>query len=252
MTIGIMAALHDEIAGLIALIAGQPGSSVERVANRDFHIGQIDGTPCVVVLAGVGKVAASCTATLLIQKFKVTEIIFSGLAGGLATHVKVGDIVIADQLMQHDMDARPLFPRFEIPLTGITHFETPKPHRKRVFESASAFLNGGFQTAIPVAIAEQYALHQPRIHTGLIISGDQFVGSVEASDQLRQIAPSALAVEMEGAAVAQVCHDFKLPYVIIRTVSDRADATAHIDFSQFLTDVASKYSAAILLDYVRH
>lgn len=251
MTIGIMAALHDEIAGLLAMIAGQTGTSVETIGKREFYSGVVEGRPCVLVLSGIGKVAAASTATLLIHRFNVSEIVFSGLAGGLAPHVNVGDIVVADRLMQHDMDARPLFPRFEIPLTGIIEFAAPVDQRERLHQMASDFLRNELQQTIAPAMIDAFQLHQPTVHVGTIASGDQFIGSIHASDQLRSLLPGVVAVEMEGAAVAQVCHDNNLPYGIIRTISDRADASAPVNFTQFLSAVASKYSAAILYNYVR-
>ena len=252
MTIGIMAAMPDEIAGLISLIATQNQSQIHHIGNRDFHDGVINGQRCVVVLSGIGKVAAASTATTLIQHFGVDEIVFTGLAGGLAAQARVGDVVIADRLVQHDMDARPLFPQFEIPLTGIAEFESTAAQRGLLERATRDFFANTFHTAVPPDVAHKFGLQTPAIHIGMIASGDQFIGSVNKSDHLRQILPAVVAVEMEGAAVAQVCSDYKLPYSIIRTISDRADATAHHDFGQFLVHVASKYSAAILLNYLRH
>ncbi|HNK53963.1 MAG TPA: 5'-methylthioadenosine/S-adenosylhomocysteine nucleosidase, partial [Ottowia sp.] len=95
------------------------------------------------------------------------------------------------------------------------------------------------------AVAE-FALHAPTLHAGLILSGDRFVATSAESAALRQALPEALAVEMEGAAVAQVCHDYGLPFAALRTVSDRADDSAHVDFMRFIDQVASRYSAAVL------
>jgi adenosylhomocysteine nucleosidase len=86
----------------------------------------------------------------------------------------------------------------------------------------------------------------PRIHRGLIASGDQFVNAAADCDTLRHHLPGVLAVEMEGAAVAQVCHDFGVPYVVLRTISDRADESAHIDFSQFVRAVACRYALTMI------
>lgn len=251
MTIGIMAAMPDEIAGLIKLISTQKQSLIHRFGSRDFHDGIIDGQRCVIVLSGIGKVAAASTATTLIQHFGVDEIVFTGLAGGIAPQARVGDVVIADRLVQHDMDARPLFPQFEIPLTGIAEFESSAAQRGLLESATREFFAAGFHTAIPPAVAQQFGLQTPVIHIGMIASGDQFIGAVNKSEHLRHILPAIVAVEMEGAAVAQICHDYKLPYSIIRTISDRADATAHHDFGQFLVHVASKYSSAILRNYIR-
>src|SRR5690606_9892027 len=111
--IGVMAALHDEIA---ALLESMEGVATHRIGMRDYHTGILYGRPCVVVLARIGKVAAAATTVTLIREFQVDRLLFSGLAGGVAPAVKVGDVVVASQLLQHDMDASPLFPRHEIPL----------------------------------------------------------------------------------------------------------------------------------------
>lgn len=250
MTIGIMAALHDEIAGLIKLISEHDASTVRRVGIRDFYVGQLDGQECVIVLAGVGKVAAASTAASLIQQFGVTEIVFSGLAGGLAEHVAVGDVVIADKLIQHDMDARPLFPRYEIPMTGMTEFAVSPALRTDLHQASRDFFDHDMQNRISGEVMTQFGLHTPQIHIGMIASGDQFIGSESAVRTLRTELPAACAVEMEGAAVAQICHEYDIPLAIIRTISDRADSAAHVDFLQFLSSVASHYSSGIIRNYI--
>jgi adenosylhomocysteine nucleosidase len=96
----------------------------------------------------------------------------------------------------------------------------------------------------------EFHLHAPRVHQGLIISGDRFVSTSAESQALRQALPEALAVEMEGAAVAQVCHDYGVPFAAVRTISDRADDAAHTDFQRFIREVASRYSLAILSQWL--
>jgi len=250
MTIGIMAAMHDEIAGLVRHISEQGDSTVRRVGTRDFYVGQLEGQACVIVLSGIGKVAAASTAVSLIHQFGVTEIVFSGLAGGLAKQVQVGDVVIADRLIQHDMDARPLFPRYEIPLSGITEFAVSPALRTALHKAATHFFENALPACVSAATMTQFGLHAPKIHIGMIASGDQFIGSEQQVLRLRAELPEALAVEMEGAAVAQICHEYAIPCTIIRTISDRADSSAHVDFLQFLSEVASKYSSGILRGYI--
>ena len=250
MTTGIMAAMHDEIAELIKLISEQDESTVCRVGTRDFYLGKLEGQPCVIVLAGIGKVAAACTAMTLIQRFCVSEIVFTGLAGGLADHIRVGDVVVADKLIQHDMDARPLFPRYEIPLTGIAEFTVSEPLRKRMQDAARHFFEHDIQNHIDDAAMTQFGLSAPEVHIGMIASGDQFIGAVQTVARLREELPAACAVEMEGAAVAQVCHEYGVPCTVIRTISDRANDVAHIDFLPFLKQIASKYSSAIVRNYL--
>ena len=96
-----------------------------------------------------------------------------------------------------------------------------------------------------------FAIAAPRVHCGLVVSGDRFVATAAENARLRAEHPEALAVEMEGAAMAQVCHDFGVPFAVVRTVSDRADATAHVDFMRFVGEIASRYTLAIVQGWLR-
>lgn len=246
MTIGIMAALKEEVLELIKVITQQNEGEIHRIGMRDFYVGKLEGQRCVVVLARVGKVAASATAVTLIREFGVNEIVFAGVAGGLAQQVKVGDVVIADRLVQHDMDGRPIFPRYEIPLLGLTEFETAQTLREELHSAARHFLRHELKQRVPAEVMMEFGLTEPQLHTGMIISGDQFIGLHQDATRLKQEWQQACAAEMEGAAVAQICHEFGIPCAILRTISDRADANAHIEFSQFLVKVASHYSSGIM------
>ena len=236
---GIVAAMHPELA---AVLAAMPDERRQPVATRDFWCGHWAAHEVVAVLSRVGKVAAATTATLLIERFKVDRIVFTGTAGG------VGDVVVAGSFMQHDMDASPLFPRFEVPLTGVARFDTDAALSASLARAAQAVLARAADTLGADAVAE-FDLQAPRVHRGLIASGDRFVATSAESAALRAALPEALAVEMEGAAVAQVCRDFNVPFAALRTISDRADDAAHVDFMRFVDQVASRYSAAILEAY---
>ena len=242
---GIVAAMHPELA---AVLAAMPDERRQRVATRDFWCGHWAGHEVVAVLSRVGKVAAATTATLLIERFKVDRIVFTGTAGGVGDGVRVGDVVVAGSFMQHDMDASPLVPRFEVPLTGVARFDTDADLSASLARAAQAVLARAADTLGADAVAE-FDLQAPRVHRGLIASGDRFVATSAASAALRAALPEALAVEMEGAAVAQVCRDFNVPFAALRTISDRADDAAHVDFMRFIDQVASRYSAAILEAY---
>jgi adenosylhomocysteine nucleosidase len=245
--VAIVSAMHDELSALLPVLCN-PRSV--RLAGREFAHGEIHGHPVVLVLSGIGKVAATATAVLLLHEFNARQLVFTGVAGGLRHDVKVGDVVVARQLLQHDMDASPLFPRFEVPLTGRSHFDADagladalaaaaRRCLDRVDASTRSALNGlGLGTA--------------SLHQGLIVSGDSFVSSKAQSDALRALLPEALAVEMEGAAVAQACADFDRPFAVLRTVSDRADDNAHVDFTRFIADVAGAYTHAIVEDWLLH
>ena len=242
---GIVAAMHPELA---AVLAAMPDERRQRVATRDFWCGHWAAHEVVAVLSRVGKVAAATTATLLIERFKVDRIVFTGTAGGVGEGVRVGDVVVAGSFMQHDMDASPLFPRFEVPLTGVARFDTDADLSASLARAAQTVLARAADTLGADAVAE-FDLQAPRVHRGLIASGDRFVATSAESAALRAALPEALAVEMEGAAVAQVCRDFNVPFAALRTISDRADDAAHVDFMRFVDQVASRYSAAILEAY---
>ncbi len=227
MHVGLMAALEQELAPVLHEMR-QIGQ-ITTLARRAFHHGALHGCTLTAVLSGVGKVSAATTATLLVEHFKVDAIVFVGVAGGLGQGVRVGDMVIATELLQHDLDARPLFPRFEVPLTGISRFETNATLNQIAAQAATSWLSGGAS-----------------LHQGLIISGDQFIADAAACQQLQALLPDALAVEMEGAAVAQVCSDFGVPVAVIRTISDSANDTATVDFLEFINTVAAEHAAGVL------
>jgi adenosylhomocysteine nucleosidase len=228
--IALIGAMQEELSAVLALM---PDASCETVAGRQFWLGHLHGHSVVAVLSGIGKVAAAITATVLIEKYKVQRILFTGVAGGLASHVNVGDVVVGTELLQHDMNASPLFPQYEVPLLGCSRFQADMHMTQCLMESATQ------------------ALPKAHVHAGLIISGDQFVSSVSESRRLQSHISDALAVEMEGAALAQVCHAYGIPLAVVRTLSDRADDDAYTDFTQFVKDVASHYSAAIVSEFLK-
>jgi adenosylhomocysteine nucleosidase len=225
MTLAIVAAMQEELQAVLDLM---PDETRQVAAGRDFYVGHLHGREVVVVLSRIGKVAAATTAAVLVERFAVDEIVFTGVAGGLGPNVEVGHVVVADAFLQHDIDASPLFPRYEVPLYGTSTFAADKALSDRLAQAAARALPG------------------VRVHRGLVVSGDRFVATSTESRALQAALPEALAVEMEGAAIAQVCHDCGIPFAAVRTVSDRADDAAHLDFATFLRDVASRHSAAIV------
>lgn len=238
MTTAILSALAEEQQGLIDHLY-QP-RRVER-AGRSFWLGELHGQPVVLALSRIGKVAAATTTTTLIEVFGVQRLVFTGVAGGIASGVQVGDVVVASEFLQHDMDASPLFPRYQIPLYGRERFACDPGLARVLLDATRAGLQ---QLGLPAAV-----------HQGLIASGDRFVSAAEEARTLhaalRAAGHAPLAVEMEGAAVAQVCHDYGIPFAAMRTISDRADDTAHVDFPKFVNEVASRYALAILDNLMR-
>lgn len=238
----IVAALHDELASVLALM---PDEQRQTVGGRDFWVGHLHGHAVVAVLSGIGKVAAATTATLLIERYRVDRIVFTGVAGGLGSGVRVGDMVLARTLLQHDMDASPLFARHEVPGYGRSLFDTDAGWTDALELACERMLHD-LPHMLDSKTLASFGLQAPRLHQGLIISGDRFVSTTPESQALQRTLPDALAVEMEGAAFAQVCHDFQVPLAVVRTISDRADDAAHVDFPRFLREVASRYSSSML------
>lgn len=245
--IAIVSAMREELSAVLALL---PDERRVTVGGREFCTGHLHGHEVVAVLSGIGKVAAATTATLLIERFAVERIVFTGVAGGLGEGVHVGDVVVASQFLQHDLDVSPLFPRYVVPGHGTAVYDADPALTARLAEAAAATL-AQLPTLLNPGVVQALGPRAPRLHQGLLVSGDRFVATGAESRALRQALPAALAVEMEGAAFAQVCRDYGVALAVVRTISDRADDTAHGDFLQFLQQVASRYSLAILDEVFR-
>jgi adenosylhomocysteine nucleosidase len=226
----IMSALPEEQAGLLEHVQA---ASKQLIAGREVWLGRMHEREVALVVAGAGKVASAVTTTALIERLQPSGVLFTGVAGGLGEGVAVGDVVVGARTLQHDMDSRPLVARYQIPYTPHTEFAAPADWVAR----AQAVLQ-------PLAHNPLTCERRFHVHTGLIATGDEFVCSATRAAQLRVELPQALCVEMEGAAVAQVCATYDLPMLAVRTISDRADATAHIDFTRFVTETAGPIALA--------
>ena len=243
MRLGIISALHEEQYGLVEAMQG---SATLTHGMREYTRGCLWGIDAVCVLSRIGKVAAATTVSILIERFGVTHIIFTGVAGSGDALVRVGDIVIAESLVQYDMDARPLFPRFEVPLTSLSHFPSDATLSEQLAGAARRFLDADFETEIDEDERRQFRLERPRVHRGLVASGDQFVSSRSHVTRLATDLPGLLAVEMEGGAVAQVCFELGVPFAVMRSVSDNANEDAATDFLRFVKSVAAHYAFHIV------
>ena len=242
--IGIMGAMPEEIDGVVALLSNCVAISM---GKRTYFSGQINGIETVVVFSRWGKVAAATTATTLIHEFKITELLFTGVAGAINSDLKIGDIVLGKRLIQHDMDARPLMKQYEIPLLSKTYFETDSTHLDIASKAIhTVFENKSLHSVICEQDLMEFNISQPKLVIGDIASGDQFFSTNLQKQNLNAQLPNVLCVEMEGAAVAQVCYEYEIPFSIIRTISDVADETAHIDFPSFIKKISSKYAAEII------
>ena len=237
--------MREEIAALIEKI-----ETTEKVVEgmRTYYRGRLWGKDVVLVFSRWGKVASATTATHLINDFEVSEILFTGVAGAIEPSIEIGDVVIGEELYQHDMDASPLLERFEVPLLRKKSFFCHKEKNELLSASVSKFLERK-EDFINAEQLSFFGISRPKSITGQIASGDQFVSDPKVIERLRADLTGVLCVEMEGAAVAQVCYEYRLPFNIIRTISDNADDNSHIDFPRFASEVASPYAQGIIQNY---
>ncbi len=233
--LALISAMPDELAAVIDAVDAH---EVIELGGRRYHRGHHHGEPVVCVISRIGKVAAATTTAILLERFEPRAVVMTGLAGAIDPALRIGDIVIADRLVQHDLDARPLFPRYEIPLLGRSELPTDPALSSRLEAAARAFVPPPEVAALGIA--------RPTVHRGLVASGDRFVAAADDVSRLRGELAGLLAVEMEGAAVAQVCVEHGVPVAIARVISDTADHGAAVDFSRFLRDACGPYARALV------
>lgn len=223
-TIGLMGAMDEEIALLLERVEGQ---NTVGYAGISFVTGRLHGKEVVVCKSGVGKVNAAATTQVLVDRFGVEAIWFTGVAGAVHPELNIGDIVISSSCQQHDVDVTALgFARGIIPYQDVSDFPADRK-LIRLAEEACAKL-----------------CTDNNFIVGKVLSGDQFISNYDYVRELHETLDGA-CVEMEGAAVAQVCHMNEVPYVILRSMSDKADGTADVNFAEF-TALAARRSFEIL------
>jgi adenosylhomocysteine nucleosidase len=248
--IAIMGAMHEEVHGLVAQMQNV---SEEKAGQRTYYKGVLFGQEAVVAFSRWGKVAAATTATHLINHYKPSLLLFTGVAGAIHHELNIGDVVVGRKLYQHDMDARPLMKKFEIPLLGKTFFETDAMLREKAFEAVTHLqTKEKLISEIDKEELKQYNIDTPKVYVGNIASGDKFFNTTPQKEELLEALPNVYCVEMEGAAVAQVCYEYGIPFNIIRIISDVADDNAHIDFPAFIRNIASHYSVAIVKEILKN
>ncbi len=214
--IGIVGAMKEEVASLTSHAQIE---KKEKRAGLFFYVGKLSNRDIVVVQSGIGKVNAAVATQLLIDYYSVEKIIFTGLAGSGQNEIQIGDFVLASSLVQHDFD--------------LTHFGREKgviPATGQFFETDKQ-LNGVLTEVINQFGTEDASFG--KLHFGVVASGDAFIAE---SPKVAQITAefNALAVEMEGAALAQVCTMNQIPFAVLRTISDNADENATADFQSVL------------------
>ena len=169
------------------------------------------------------------------------------MAGAIHPALNIGDVVVAKRLIQHDLNGAPLMPRYEIPLLGQS-FLTMDAHKVNLAKNAvSYFLNPEqISHTISNEVLKPFKIVHPKCIVGDIASGDQFVSEIATRKDIIENLPEVLCVEMEGAAVAQVCYEYEVPLTVIRTISDVANGDSEVDFPLFIQTVSSKYSVGIV------
>lgn len=223
MKIGIIGAMAQEIE-ILRQVMVEP--KVTELAGCKIFEGKINNTRVALLQSGIGKVAAAIGTTLLIQLTQPDVIINTGSAGGLDPNLNVGDILISTEVRHHDVDVTAF--GYEI---GQLPANPPafSPNEQLVELAQKEAKKAGYNVV-----------------SGLICSGDAFINGKEKINEIRQNFPNVVAVEMEAAAIAQVCHGFNLPFVIVRAVSDVADKESHLSFEEFLPLAAEKSSTIVL------
>ncbi len=245
--IAVLGAMTSEVR---LLVENMRVEREERRAGVLIWQGGLFGRPAIVARTGMGKVSAAAGAQSVIDRFGARPLVVCGLAGGIGGGLRVGDVVVATACVHHDMDASPIFPRFEVPGLGRSAFPAPEGLVSKAVAAAEAFLAGHFAEDVPAEARQAFGIEKPRVVAGLVATGDQFVGHDRRQALLSDL-PEALCVEMEGAAIAQVCYLNETEFAIIRTISDNADAAAAVDFGRFVESIAPQYTVGIVRELFR-
>lgn len=228
MKAGIIGAMEEEVTLLRDKIEN---CQTITVAGLEMYTGTLNGTDVALLKSGIGKVSAAMGAALLLEHCKPDLIINTGSAGGLAPGLNVGDIVVSDETRYHDAD-----------VTAFGYEIGQMAGCPAAFVADEKLVNAA------EACIRQLDLHAVR---GLIVSGDAFINGAEGLAKIRHNFPQAVAVEMEATAIAHVCHNFGVPFVVVRAISDVADQTSHLSFDEFLV-VAAKQSSLMVETLVQN
>jgi adenosylhomocysteine nucleosidase len=242
--VGVIGAMAEEVDRLHHHLDAE---TVTEHAGRAYRHGMLEGQRVTVVQSRIGKVAAALTAAALIRDHDVDAIVFTGIAGALHDGLAIGDVVVATELVQHDLAGPPeMFARSEIPLLGVVELPTDPTLTGSAVAAARSFVDDGLGWVVTPDQLAELGVDRPSVHSGQVATGDEFIDG-ELKEVVRHRAPRALCVDMEGAAVAQVCHELGgVPLGVIRAISDLAGGTASVDFPKFLDRLASHYSYEIL------
>ena len=223
MKIGIIAAMPEELAYLLQHLED---ASEEKVLGNSYHTGKIDSVELVLVESGIGKVMSAMSVAILADHFQVDAVINTGSAGAVASGIAVGDVVIADKLCYHDVD-----------VTAFGYDYGQMAQQPLYFESDKKFIS---------LIQESLSKLEHTWHLGLIATGDSFVAGEDKIKVIKEHFPQVLAVEMEGAAIAQAAHALNLPFLVVRAMSDNANHEASVSFDEFIVEAGRRSAQALM------
>ncbi|MGM9945743.1 MAG: 5'-methylthioadenosine/S-adenosylhomocysteine nucleosidase [Lysinibacillus sp.] len=224
MKIAVIGAMEQEVELLRNALTN---AETQTIANSEYTTGTYEGKEVVLLKSGIGKVNAAMSTTILLHTFKPDVVINTGSAGGYDPALEVGAVVISDEVRHHDVD-----------VTIFDYEMGQVPQMPPAFKSDEKLMDIA-KLAVTEVGEHQYGV-------GLICSGDSFMNDPVRVEKVREYFPQMKAVEMEAAAVAQVCHQFGTPFVVIRALSDIAGKESNISFDEFLP-VAAKHSTEIVL-----
>ncbi len=227
MMIGVVCAMEEEIRELLEVLEER---EEDVIAGQPYYHGKIAGQQVALVQCGIGKVQAGMNTAILLERYRPDVVINTGSAGGIGEGLKVGDVVISSGVAYHDVNS-----------TAFGYLPGQLPDQPQIFEADKTYVD---------KIQAAAAATDLTTHVGLIVTGDQFISSTPAIEKIKSIYPNALASEMEGGAIGQVANQFKIPFVVIRAMSDVGDENASVSFDEFIVD-AGKRSAAMLMAFLR-
>lgn len=224
MKIAVIGAMEEEVELLRNALSNR---ETKKIANNEFTTGNFDNKEVVLLKCGIGKVNAAIGTTLLLHEFRPDVVINTGSAGGFDSQLEVGAVVISDEVRHHDVD-----------VTAFNYEIGQVPQLPPAFKADKQLMELAIESVKEIG-KHQYAV-------GLICSGDVFMSDPKRVESVRKHFPQMKAVEMEASSVAQVCHQFNVPFVVIRALSDIAGKESNISFDEFLP-IAAKHSTEIVL-----
>lgn len=228
MTFGIIGAMDEEVEILKNSMSEKEETEI---ANCLFIKGKLHGKDIVLLKSGIGKVNAAMATTILMERFSPELIINTGSAGGFSSHLEVGDVVISSEVVHHDVD-----------VTAFDYVYGQVPGMPPTFKADEKLIDKAIKAVENMNIQGE---------VGLIATADSFMDDPKRVEETRERFPTMIASEMEAAAIAQVCHQYTCPFVVIRALSDIAGKESSVSFDEFL-DKAAKNASDIIITMLKN